>query len=126
MSHPSRRLDDAVHQRTRLGILAVLCETGRADFSYLRETLELTDGNLSRNLSRLEEAGYVQVEKVHEGRRPRTWLSPTQAGRAALDAEIAALREIIAQLDAPRGSRLPRRPLADLTLKTCPSRPQSP
>ncbi len=113
MSHPSRRLDDAVHQRTRLGILAVLCEAGRADFAYLRDTLELTDGNLSRNLSRLEEAGYVQVEKVLEGRRLRTWLSPTHAGRIALDAEIAALREIIAQLDAPRGSHLPRRPLAD-------------
>jgi len=45
MNHPSRRLDDAVHQRTRLGILAVLCEAGRADFNYLRETLELTDGS---------------------------------------------------------------------------------
>lgn len=113
MKHPSRRLDDAVHQRTRLGILAVLCEAGRADFAYLRETLELTDGNLSRNLSRLEEAGYVRVEKVLEGRRPRTWLSPTQAGRAALDAEVTALREIIARLDAPRGARPALRPLAD-------------
>ncbi len=113
MNHPSRRLDDAVHQRTRLGILAVLCEAGRADFAYLRETLELTDGNLSRNLSRLEEAGYVRVEKVLEGRRPRTWLSPTRAGRAALDAEVTALREIIARLDAPRSARPARRPLAD-------------
>lgn len=114
MSHPSRRLDDAVHQRTRLGILAVLCEAGRADFTYLRETLELTDGNLSRNLSRLEEAGYVQVEKVLEGRRPRTWLRPTRAGRAALAAEVAALREIIAPLDGPRAARLSHQPLADL------------
>ncbi len=113
MSHPSRRLDDAVHQRTRLGILAVLCEGGRADFAYLRDTLELTDGNLSRNLARLQDAGYVRVEKVIEGRRPRTWLSATRAGRTALGAEVAALREIIAGLDAHPTPRRSRRPLTE-------------
>lgn len=113
MSHPTRRLDDAVHQRTRLGILAVLCEGGRADFAYLRNTLELTDGNLSRNLSRLEDAGYVRVEKVIEGRRPRTWLTPTRAGRAALNAEIAALQEIIAGLDNPPSRKRAHRPLTE-------------
>ncbi len=113
MSHPSGRLDDAVHQRTRLGILSVLCEGGRADFVFLRNTLELTDGNLSRNLSRLEEAGYVRIEKVLQGRRSRTWLSATRSGRAALDAEVAALREIIAGLEAPPGRRRVQRPLTD-------------
>lgn len=113
MSHPSRRLDDAVHQRTRLGILAVLCEGGRADFPYLRDTLELTDGNLSRNIARLEDAGYVRVQKVFEGRRPRTWLSATRAGRAALKAEVAALQEIIAGLDAPTTRKRPHRPLTE-------------
>jgi DNA-binding MarR family transcriptional regulator len=100
VAHPSRRLDDAVHQRTRLGILAVLCEGGRADFSYLRGILGLTDGNLSRNLSKLEQAGYVRIDKVVEGRRPRTWVSATRAGRAALSAEIAALQEIIAGVES--------------------------
>jgi DNA-binding MarR family transcriptional regulator len=113
LSHPSRRLDDAVHQRTRLGILTVLCEAGRADFAYLRDTLELTDGNLSRNLSRLEEAGFIRVEKTLEARRSRTWLSPTRAGRAALDAEIAALREIIAALETHKRRPVAPRPLAD-------------
>jgi DNA-binding MarR family transcriptional regulator len=111
VSHPTRRLDDAVHQRTRLGILAVLCEGGRADFGYLRNTLELTDGNLSRNISRLQEAGFVRIEKMAEGRRSRTWLSATPAGRAALNAEIAALREIIAGLDAPPARQRARQPL---------------
>ncbi len=111
MTHPSRQLDDAVHQRTRLGILTVLCEGGRADFSYLRRTLELTDGNLSRNLSRLEDAGYVRVEKVVEGRRPRTWLSATRAGRAALHAEVAALRDIIGRVETPARRQPARRPL---------------
>jgi len=113
MSHPSQRLDDAVHQRTRLGILAVLCEGGRADFTYLRNTLELTDGNLSRNITRLEDAGYVRVEKVIDGRRPRTWLSATRAGRAAVDAEVSTLREIIAGLDAPRARRPAPRPVVE-------------
>jgi DNA-binding MarR family transcriptional regulator len=111
VTHPSRRLDDAVHQRTRLGILAVLCEGGRVDFTYLRDTLELTDGNLSRNLSRLEQAGYVRVEKVLEERRPRTWLTATRAGRMAFRAEVAALREIIdAVADRPTAN-VRRRPL---------------
>jgi DNA-binding MarR family transcriptional regulator len=108
VAHPSRRLDDAVHQRTRLGILAVLCEGGRTDFSYLRDILGLTDGNLSRNLSKLEAAGYVQIDKVIEGRRPRTWVSVTRAGRAALGAEIATLKEIIASVQpAPHGQHQP-------------------
>lgn len=113
MSHPSRRLDDAVHQRTRLGILTVLREGGRVDFAFLRDTLELTDGNLSGNLSRLENAGYVAVEKVFEGRRPRTWLSITRAGGAALDAEVAALRELLAGLDRAPAPRRGYRPLTD-------------
>jgi DNA-binding MarR family transcriptional regulator len=107
MTHPSRRLDDAVHQRTRLGILAVLSEASRADFAYLREALGLTDGNLSGNLSKLERAGYVEINKVIEGRRPRTWVSVTAEGRAALDAEVTALREIIAGVERAHGRPLP-------------------
>lgn len=112
MSHPSRRLDDAVHQRTRLGILAVLCEVDRADFAYVRTTLELTDGNLSSNVAKLEEAGYVAVEKVADGRRPRTWLTVTRPGRAALAAELAALQEIISAVEesAAAARRRHRRP----------------
>lgn len=115
MSHPSRRLDDAVHQRTRLGILAVLCEVGRVDFVYLRDTLELTDGNLSRNISRLEHAGYVRVEKTLEERRPRTWLTITRAGRAGLDREIVALRELIAGLEPASAPGILHPPLAHPT-----------
>ncbi len=115
MSHPSRRLDDAVHQRTRLGILAVLCEAGRADFAYLRDTLELTDGNLSRNITRLQEAGYVRIEKTFEARRPRTWLTITRAGRAGLGREIAALRELIAALERASARRILPPPLTHPT-----------
>ena len=110
MTHPATRLNDAVHQRTRLGILTVLCEAGRVDFAYLRRALDLTDGNLSRALSRLQAAGYVSAEKLIEGRRPRTWLSVTPAGRRALQEEISALREIIESVSAP-GTPAAIRPL---------------
>ena len=58
MSHPTSRLDPAIHQPARLGILSAVCETKRVDFVSLRELLDLTDGNLSRHLSTLESAGY--------------------------------------------------------------------
>jgi DNA-binding MarR family transcriptional regulator len=98
MTHPALLLDDTVHQRVRLGILAVLKEAKRADFSTLRDLLGLTDGNLSRHVRVLEDAGLVQVQKGYEGRRPRTWIASTPAGRDALEAELAALRELIKRL----------------------------
>ena len=98
-SHPSQRLDDVVHQRVRLGILAVLAEADVADFGFLKDALGLTDGNLSRHLQVLEEAGFVKTTKAFEGRRPRTWISATKAGRAAFASELAALRELIAGVD---------------------------
>lgn len=95
MTHPTSRLDPTIHQPARLGILTVASETKRIDFVSLRDLLGLTDGNLSRHLATLEEAGYVTIEKTFEGRRPRTWIAATKAGRKALAAEIAALREIV-------------------------------
>ena len=100
-AHPSQRLDDVVHQRVRLGILAVLAEADRADFAYLKEQLGLTDGNLSRHLQVLDEAGYVKIDKTFEGRRPRTWIGATKAGRSAFAAELAALRDLIAGVGRP-------------------------
>ncbi len=98
-AHPSQRLDDVVHQRVRLGILAVLAEADVADFGFLKDTLDLTDGNLSRHLQVLEDAGFVRITKAFEGKRPRTWVEATKPGRAAFGAEVAALRELIAGVD---------------------------
>ena len=98
-AHPSQRLDEVVHQRVRLGILAVLTEADQADFAFLKEALGLTDGNLSRHLQVLEEAGFVRITKAFEGRRPRTWVQATKPGRAAFAAELAALRELMAGVD---------------------------
>jgi len=100
--HPSQRLDDTVHQRVRLGILAVLTEADQADFGFLKDSLSLTDGNLSRHLQVLEEAGYVTISKTFEGRRPRTWVCCTKRGRVAFASEVAALRELLAGVNDVR------------------------
>jgi DNA-binding MarR family transcriptional regulator len=103
VTHPTNGLDDTVHQRARLGILAVVHETPRAEFSFLREVLGLTAGNLSRHLQVLEEAGLVTVEKGYEGRRARTWVRITRAGGKALEQEIAKLKELIRRIEGPVG-----------------------
>ena len=74
---PALGFDDVVHQRTRLGILAVLAEATEADFTYLRKVLDLTDGNLGRHLEILESAGLITISKGYHGRRPRTWAWPS-------------------------------------------------
>jgi DNA-binding MarR family transcriptional regulator len=95
VSHPTSRLDPTIHQPARLGILTVAADTQRIDFVTLRDLLDLTDGNLSRHLATLEQAGYITIEKAFEGRKPRTWVAAMKAGRTALAAELAALREIV-------------------------------
>ncbi len=97
--HPVNGLDDVVHQRVRLGVLAVTHEARRVEFGFLRTTLELTAGNLSQHLTVLEKAGLVTVEKGYEGRRGRTWVQLTKAGRQALHEEIAALKPLIRQVE---------------------------
>jgi DNA-binding transcriptional ArsR family regulator len=95
-AHPTNGLDDTVHQRHRLGILTITAEA-RAEFGYLRDTLGLTPGNLSRHLTVLEEAGLVLVDKGYQGRRPRTWVRITGRGRDALAAELATLTELVSR-----------------------------
>lgn len=99
MTHPSQRLDDLIHQRVRLGILTVLSATAFADFTFLKETLGVTDGNLSRHLSVLEEAGYIDISKGYQGKRPHTTVTATKEGRSALAAHLTSLRELIGQVD---------------------------
>ncbi|GIH17390.1 winged helix-turn-helix domain-containing protein [Rugosimonospora africana] len=97
-SHPSQRVDELTHQRVRLGVLAVLSGRDRATFTDLRDVLGQSDGALGRHLRVLEEAGYVVAEKTFENRRPRTWISLTDSGRAAIATERDALAELIGAL----------------------------
>lgn len=96
-AHPARLdLDEVIHQPVRLSIIATLAHAERVDFAFLRDTLALGDSNLSRHLTALEDAGYVQIDKVFERKRARTWLTLTPAGRAAFTAHVAALQRLLA------------------------------
>ena len=95
MTHPSRAFDEVIHQKNRLGILAVLAEADYADFAYLKKILDLTDGNLSRHLTVLEEAGLVVIEKDFQGKRPRTRARSTRRGRKALADQLKAMQDLI-------------------------------
>ena len=97
--HPAAGFDELVHQPNRLAILVVLGEAGRADFSYLKKLLGLTDGNLGRHLAVLEEAGLVELHKGFEGKRPRTWATITREGRSRLKKELAAMRSLVNRFD---------------------------
>jgi DNA-binding MarR family transcriptional regulator len=91
-------LDPVIHQETRLRLMALLASLGegaQVEFTWLKEALDLTEGNLSSHLAKLEEAGYVQVEKGYQGRRPRTWVRLTPQGRAAYQAHRQALLELL-------------------------------
>ena len=98
--HPSTGLTEIVHQRTRLGILTVLAESRRADFTYLKSALQLTDGNLGRHLEILAAEGLIKITKGYEGRRPRTWAEITKVGQAALAAQMAAMKQLVSQFEA--------------------------
>lgn len=93
--HPTVDIDDVVHQRHRLGILTIAAEAQRVEFGYLRDTLNLTAGNLSRHITVLDEAGLIEVQKGYDGRRPKTWVRINDHGRAALAKEMAALRALV-------------------------------
>jgi DNA-binding MarR family transcriptional regulator len=101
--HPATGLDDVVHQRVRLGILAIAHEARRVEFGFLRTNLELTAGNLSQHLGVLENAGLITIEKGYEGKRARTWITLTKAGQAALAEEVTQLKRLISQVDGSHG-----------------------
>lgn len=93
--HPANGLADVVHQRVRLGILIIAHEAQRVEFSYLRSNLDLSAGNLSQHLGVLESARLITIEKGYAGKRARTWITLTKAGRAALAEEIGQLKLLI-------------------------------
>lgn len=91
-------LNEIIHQPVRLRIMAALValeEGSEVDFTYLRDLLEVTDGNLGAHLRKLEESGYIAVNKTFVERKPRTYVSVTAAGRAIFREHVAALQEIL-------------------------------
>ncbi len=96
--HPRHALDDAIHQPVRLSIMALLAQSEKIDFAFLRDHLALGESNLSRHLSALEALGYVVITKVFEGKRGRTWLSLSAEGRAAFESHVRVLHQIVGPL----------------------------
>lgn len=93
---PGAGLREVVHQRVRLGVLAVLDRRGPCTFSQLRDALGQSDGGLSRHLGVLEQHDYIVTEKVFENRRPRTWVRMTEAGADAFREEQELLAKLLA------------------------------
>jgi DNA-binding MarR family transcriptional regulator len=91
-------LNETIHQTVRLRIMAALVTLApneEVEFTYLRNLLEVTDGNLGAHLRKLEEAGYIIINKTFVERKPRTYLSATANGRKVFSEHVAALESIL-------------------------------
>lgn len=91
------RFDELIHARTRLSIVSLLGASDWAEFRFLRESLGLSDSVLSKQLTLLENAGYVKIRKAFVGKRPRTWAKLSRTGRLAFEGHVLKLQEIALQ-----------------------------
>jgi DNA-binding MarR family transcriptional regulator len=96
MTTNGAQFDELIHPATRLSIVALLAAADWADFSFVRDQLGLSDSALSKQLSTLEEAGYVTIERPLSDRRRRVRARLTPVGRERFDSHVAALQSIIA------------------------------
>lgn len=88
-------LDPVIHGKLRLALLSLLAGVNEAEFTWLREKTGSTDGNLGAQLTKLEEAGYLSVEKKFVARKPMTLYRMTEKGREALAGYIQALKQLL-------------------------------
>lgn len=91
----SSKFDELVLSRTRLGILSLLISGDELDFTYMRKALKLSDGNLSVQIRKLEEAELIKVKKIFVERKPKTFCKITPKGRKAVKALVAELESIL-------------------------------
>ena len=87
-----KELDPLLHSQLRLAIMSILMNVDEADFSYLKEKTESTSGNLSVQLDKLTNAGYIDMEQQFVGKKPRTTCKVTETGRRAFAQYIEDLR----------------------------------
>jgi DNA-binding MarR family transcriptional regulator len=99
-----QELDPTLHERGRLAIVAVLAAVESLSFTDLRGTLEMTDGNLSVHLQKLEEKGHVTIHKEFVARRPRTTCRLTKTGRKAFARYLDHMQAIVEQGRAQAGA----------------------
>jgi len=89
------KFDELILSKTRLGIISALISGDKLEFTYLRNTLNLSDGNLSVQIRKLEQAGYIKVEKVFVDRKPKTFCKITAKGRKAVKNLIRKLENLV-------------------------------
>lgn len=100
--------DELIHPPTRLALMSLLAATEWAEFSFLKESLALTDSALSKQVSTLGDAGYAEVRKEGAGRRRRTRVALTPQGRAAFTGHVEALRRLVDPTSSPTSQGSPR------------------
>lgn len=94
---PFLQIDRVIHEKGRLAIMSLLAAASKLSFTELRDTLSMTDGNVTTHIRTLQEAGYVSVTKTFEGSRPLTTCALTEPGRKAFANYINLLEQIVQQ-----------------------------
>lgn len=90
-----QQLDDIIHARIRLAIIAVLISVKEAEFNFLKEKVNTTDGNLSTHLRKLEDAKYISVKKEFLDRKPKSYYSLTKVGKQAFEIYVNRLEKLL-------------------------------
>jgi DNA-binding MarR family transcriptional regulator len=98
---PFLQLDRVIHEKGRLAIMSLLAASPELAFTELRDTLEMTDGNVTAHIRTLQEAGYVAISKSYQNNRSLTTCSLTAAGRKSFTSYIALLEQIVQQTKRP-------------------------
>lgn len=93
-----KELDPLLHSQLRLAIVSLLLSVEEADFNYLKEKTQSTSGNLSVQIDKLSDAGYIEVRKEIVGKKPRTTCRLTDEGRNALDEYVESLKEYLGKI----------------------------
>ena len=94
------KIDEVIHGRLRLGVMAYLADAEVASFSELKAVLQVTQGNLSIQLRKLEDAGYIEIDKSFLGRKPLTRARLTRTGRKAFRNYLEAIGKLVAGGDS--------------------------
>ncbi|UBH07477.1 transcriptional regulator [Leucobacter sp. Psy1] len=95
MNHPRKEIDTLIHSPVRFSLLAALANLEDVDFRFLADLLEVSDSALSQALTALESASLVSVRKEPSGRRTKTWVAITPAGRQAFAQHLTTLQAIV-------------------------------
>ncbi len=88
-------LNTVIHSRIRLAIMILLLQSKTANFTYLKKEIDVSDGNLSTHLKKLEEVKYIKMKKSFENKKPKTTISLTEKGRIALNGYTNNLEEYL-------------------------------